>query len=252
MALDRALGAAPQRPDFFLQATAFLVRKERASEALRWIDEAARILPANREILLMKATTLEFARQTDDAEQLLNEIQKRWPEWSAVWVAHGIVLDTHRHYEEAREALETAVTLGARSPETYFYLADSTLRSGAERKDAAETAIRQALKLSPSDPWIQALAGRIAFARGEYQVAVDRQRAAIRLRPRLVEAHDGLAQAYNALGRKQEAEAERQQIATMQRVSANAGHSSSAQDEPPYLSSLLQGSLFQGKPLREW
>jgi tetratricopeptide (TPR) repeat protein len=239
-ALGQAMRASPKRPDLYLQAAAYLVRKGRAPDALRLIGEAARALPEDREILLMKATTMEFAGQTGDAEQLMNEIQKRWPEWSNVWVAHGMVLDAHRHYEQARQALETAVALDAHNPAAYYFLADCTLRSGAERKDAAENAIGQALKLSPADPWILALAGRIAFARGAYELAVERQRAAIAQRPRFIEAHRNLAEAYAALGRKQEAQAELEKTQAMERES-NAGDASG---EAPYLRSLFQGSLF--------
>jgi Flp pilus assembly protein TadD len=111
-AIEKALRAAPNRPDLYLRATAFLVQQGRAPEGLRVIEDAARRLPENREILLMKATTLDFSGQPDDAGHLLMEIQSSWPEWSAARVAHGILLDTHRHYEEARQALETAVSLG--------------------------------------------------------------------------------------------------------------------------------------------
>jgi tetratricopeptide (TPR) repeat protein len=161
-AIDRALDAAPARPDLYRQAVALLVKQGSASEALRVIEEGARKLPEDREILLLKATTLDFAHRPDDAGILLSEIQNRWPEWSAVWVANGILLAAHRHCDQARQALETAITLGARGPETYYFLADCTLRSG--RKDDAATLIKQALTLSPGDPWIQALAGRIATA----------------------------------------------------------------------------------------
>jgi tetratricopeptide (TPR) repeat protein len=233
-ALDQALHAAPEQPDLYRQAVALLVKRDLAAAALRIVEEGARVLPENREILLLKATTLEFAHRTGDAELLLSEVQNRWPEWPNVWLAHGIILATHRHYEESRQALETAVALGAGSPETYFFLADSNLRAG--RREAAEPLILQALKLSPSDPWIQALAGRIALERGEYQLAVERDRAAIRQRPRFAEAHASLAQAYAALGRKQESEAELAQAGTMQKTASN--------DEPPYLSILFQGSLL--------
>jgi tetratricopeptide (TPR) repeat protein len=235
-ALDRALEAAPKRPDLYQQAAAFLTKNGQASGALRLLDQAARNLPQNREILLMKAATLELAGQTGDAERLLNQIQNRWPEWHAGWVARGIILGTHKHFEEARQALETAVALGARSPEAYSYLAECTLRTAPKRMEAAEKAIRQALKLAPDDPWVQSLAGRIAFAKGEYATAVERQREAIRLRPGFVQAHQSLAQAYTALGRKQEAQAELERVRT-------AG----ADDEPSYLSRLLRA-----KPPRDW
>ena len=241
-AIDQALHAAPERPDLYRQAVALLAKRGRASEALRVIEEGARILPEDREILLLKATTLEFASRPDDAGSLLSEVQNRWPEWPSVWLAHGIVLAAHQHYEEARQALETAVALGARSPETYYFLADCALRVG--RKDNAETLIKQALKLSPEDPWIQALAGRIAMERGEYQLAMERERAAIRQRPRFVEAHNSLARAYAALGRKQEAGAELEMVKTMQKASSN--------DEPPYLGRLFQGSLLETTPPRDW
>jgi tetratricopeptide (TPR) repeat protein len=242
VALEQALHAAPERPDLYLQAVALLVKRGQAPEALRIVEEGARTLPQNREILLLKATTLEFAHRADDADRLLSEVQTRWPEWSNVWLAHGMILAAHRHYEEARQALETAVALGASSPETYFFLADCTLRAG--RKDAAEPLIRQALKLSPGDPWIEALAGRIAFERGEYQLAVERERAAIRQRPRFAEAHANLAQAYAALGRKQESDSEREQAGTMQKTASN--------DDPPYLSRLFEGSLLEEKASHDW
>jgi tetratricopeptide (TPR) repeat protein len=234
-ALDKALHAAPERPDFYLRAVSLLVKRDLAPEALRIVEEGARTLPQNREILLLKATTLEFAHRAGDADRMLSEVQNRWPEWSNVWLAHGIILATRRHYEEARQALETVAALGASSPEAYFYLADSALRAG--RKDAAETLIRQALKLSPGDPWIQALAGRIALERGEYPLAVERDRAAIRQRPRFVEAHASLAQAYAALGRKQESETEREQAVALQKGVSN--------DDPPYLGRLFQGSFWE-------
>jgi tetratricopeptide (TPR) repeat protein len=246
-ALDQALRADPKQPDLYRQAIALLARGGRAPEALRLMDEAARTLPDDREILLLKATTLEFARQSPQAERLLMDIRNRWPEWSAVWLAHGMILHTHQRYEEARHALETAVELGARSPETYFYLADCELHSGPSRKDAAEAAVRQALNLSPGDPWIQSLAGRIAFARGDYPLAVERQRAAVRQRPHFIEAHRQLAQAYGALGRKQEAESELAQVRTIRQGAPNAGQD----DAPPYLNRLFQGSLPKETSPRE-
>jgi predicted Zn-dependent protease len=238
-ALERALRAAPGQADSYRLAVALLVREGRAAEALRVAEEAARTLPENREVLLLKATTLEFVRQPDAAGKLLMEIRNRWPEWPAVWVAHGIILNTHQSYEEARQALATAVELGARNPETYFYLADSELHCGAARKDAAETAVREAVKLSPGDAWVQCLAGRIAFAKGEYALAVERQRAAVGLRPQFIEAHEQLAQAYGALGRKQEAERELEQVRTLRHGATGA----SAEDAPPYLGKLFEGRL---------
>jgi tetratricopeptide (TPR) repeat protein len=236
--LRRALELDSQRPDLYRQAIRLLTGRGQAPEALKWIDEATRKLPGNREILLMKATTLAFSQRGADAENVLQELQERWPEWSTVWLVHGIFQDTHGHYEEGRRALETTYGVGARDQEANYFLADAALRSGGAGKDAAETAIRQAMELSPGDPWIQALGGRIAGERREYQLAVERYRTAIRLRPRLVEAHRGLAQAYGALGRKQEAAGELEEVRR---------GSSSAEDSPPYLNEVFQGLGALGK-----
>ncbi len=115
--IDAALRASPNQPQSYRQATVFLIGKGRAAEALHTIDAGTRALPDDRELLLMKATTLEFAHQTNEALALLQNIETRWPEWSNVWLAHGIILNTHQRFEDARRALETAVALGARVPE---------------------------------------------------------------------------------------------------------------------------------------
>ncbi|HEY2015419.1 MAG TPA: tetratricopeptide repeat protein [Bryobacteraceae bacterium] len=234
-AFERALRTAPDRPDLYLDATAFRITNGDAAEALRTIGDAARRMPDNREILLRQATTLEFAHRQEEAGRALEEIQGRWPEWPAVWMARGMIFHSHQRYEEARQALETAVALGARGAETYYYLADATLRSGPEHHGAAETLIQEAVKVAPDDPWIQALAGRIAVEGGQYRLAEERLRAAIRMHPGFVEARRNLARVYRALGREQEADAEMAEIA----------RSTAREEAPPYLGRLFEGSLFR-------
>jgi protein SCO1/2 len=177
------LSLTPEQQHADYRARVEKAARENPGDALGLLDQAARILPQDREILLMRATTLERAGRTEDAERLLGEMQNWWPEWHAIWVAHGVILAAHQHFEQARQALETAVSLGARSPETYYYLADSTLRSAAGHSDSAEAAIQHALRQAPDDPWILALASRIAFANGDYQTAAERRREAVRLGP---------------------------------------------------------------------
>jgi tetratricopeptide (TPR) repeat protein len=68
-AINQALGKAPSRPELYRQATLFLIRNHRVPEALQLLDQAARILPNNPEILLMRANTLELAGETGKAER---------------------------------------------------------------------------------------------------------------------------------------------------------------------------------------
>src|SRR6185369_418120 len=110
--LDRALSTAPLRGDFYLRATVYLVRNDQKPEALRFLDQGVRLLPADREILLTRAVLLELVRKSAEADQVLGGIQARWPEWYPAWVAHGIILGAHNRAEEARRAFETAAALG--------------------------------------------------------------------------------------------------------------------------------------------
>jgi predicted Zn-dependent protease len=137
--------------------------------------------------------------------------------------------------------LETAVSLGARSPEALFYLADTTIRSAPDRIGDAEAAVREALKLAPEDPWIQTLAGQIAYKKGDYKTAAERQQNAIRLRPRSIEAHKDLARSYTALGRKQEAQAQTDIAQAIQKDSTDKA----AEAPDP-------GKLFETRPPQDW
>jgi tetratricopeptide (TPR) repeat protein len=117
-ALRQAFAGAPPRSDIYWEASGLLVRNGRISEALRLFERAA-----DSEMLLMKAVLLELDGQTADALKLLSEVQERRPEWFAVWVARGMMRAGQKVTDEARQALETAVALGAHSPEVRDVLA---------------------------------------------------------------------------------------------------------------------------------
>jgi len=241
-AVQQALAAAPKRPALYHQATLFLIKAGRLREAVELLDRGARLLPDHPELPLEKATTLELATKTDDAEAALKDIERRWPEWPNAWVASGIILDSHKQYEEAEKSLETAIALGARSPEAYFYLAESTLHAAPDRIDAAQKAITRAEELAPDDPWVRALAGRIAFEKGDYHTAVAELREAIKLRPNFVQAHYNLARAYGAMGRKQDSEAEAQQVAEIRQKFPHADEDATE----------VMQTLFQVRLPRDW
>ena len=82
-------------------------------------------------MLLMKAVLLELAGRSAEAGRLLNEVQERRPEWFAVWVVRGMLLAGQKLTSEARQALETAMALGARSPEVRDLVAG---KGGADLK----------------------------------------------------------------------------------------------------------------------
>jgi Flp pilus assembly protein TadD len=89
----------------------------------------------NRQILLLRAVALEQAGRGAEAEPLLQQMQNRWPEWQAGWLAQGIVLGRHGRRSEARAALATALALGTLSPEVRRYLDEITAGREAQPPD---------------------------------------------------------------------------------------------------------------------
>ena len=164
IAMRMALKAEPTRPDLYWEAAATMTANHRTDEALQLLDQAARSLPQEVEIPVMQAAVLELAGKTGDAEKLLTDAQHRWPEVPSVWAAQGVISLAHLHNDLARKDLETAVALGAHSPEVYYALAESSLRAGPEHLDAAESAIGQALKIAPDDAALRTLASKIKNA----------------------------------------------------------------------------------------
>ncbi len=131
-ALEQALRAAPAQSSLYRRACVLLMLHTRTEDALRVSGEALKALPQDRYILLLRAVVLEHAGRTADAGLLLGQIQNRWPEWPAGWVAHGAILGIHGDRRQARAALATAVALGADSPEIKAYL--DALAGGADGK----------------------------------------------------------------------------------------------------------------------
>lgn len=120
--LQQALQASPGQAASYLQACIFLLRKGRTEDALLVSGEAMKALAQDREILLLRAVSLEQAGHTAEARTILEQIRNRWPEWAAAWAADGIILGTHGRREEAMAALRTALTLGVNSTEIKVYL----------------------------------------------------------------------------------------------------------------------------------
>jgi Flp pilus assembly protein TadD len=129
-ALEQALRTVPRRTGLYLDACSFLLRKGRTNDALRVSGEAMQAFARERPILLLRAVVLEQAGRGDEAEPLLEQIQNRWPEWQAGWLAQGIILGRHGRRAEARAALATALALGTLSPDVRHYLDE--LSAGAE------------------------------------------------------------------------------------------------------------------------
>jgi tetratricopeptide (TPR) repeat protein len=122
-AIRQAVQADPARVDLYWQAAVIMLHNHRGADAVALLDQAAKAMPDEAQIAVLKAVVVDVSGKVAEALTLLSDAQHRWPEAAAVWVAEGLMLAAQQHFDEARKALETAMSLGAHSPETLQALA---------------------------------------------------------------------------------------------------------------------------------
>ncbi|MBZ5561443.1 MAG: tetratricopeptide repeat protein [Acidobacteriia bacterium] len=221
-ALNRGFDAAPTRPDLYFEAALFLIKHKQYHRAVRLLEKASRVLPDAPELQLTLAMAYDMVQQYDDSGRLFAQIESRWPEWSLPYELQGISLETRTRSAQARPLLETAISLGARDPNVYYYLASAITHHQPDNHDGAQEAIQQALKLNPDDVYIQSLAGKIAYMRKDYSTALEHLQAALRLWPDMVEARQTLSGVYKALGDKEKSIAELKEIVRIKQANPTA------------------------------
>jgi len=237
-ALNRGMLAAPTRASLYFQGASFLLKYGLRKEALALLDQASRMVPDEPELLLAQWVTLGLLSRVDDARKLLAKIQARWPEWDRPYLLNGILLEMQLKSAEARKALETAIALGANTPEVYYYQALAITHLNPEDVEGAENAIARAMALTAKDPYVYLLAGKISLARKDYSTAIRRLLVATQLQPRLIPAHYALRTAYTALGDEQKSAAELEEIKRI-------GAENAASDKSPF---SVEDFLFTVRP----
>lgn len=207
-ALNQGIRTAPTRPALYLQASGFLLKHKLYDKALALLQQASRILPDDRDLLLAQAVTLAVMPHDEDAQKLLAKMQARWPEWDRPYLLHGMILEIQLKSAEALPVLETAIALGANTPAAYYYQALAIMHARPDDLKGAHEAISRALPQASNDPYISLLAGKIALAQKDYPAAVQQLAQATHLLPTLIPAHYALHDAYRALGDEQKSAAE--------------------------------------------
>jgi tetratricopeptide (TPR) repeat protein len=205
-ALNRGIQLSPTRPDLYFQAALFLVKHDQVQQMLDFLARADQVVPNDPRLLMARAVGLAILRRDSQAAAVLSKMETLWPEWYLPYLVHGMVL--FRRPAEARPLLETAIALGAHLAMGYFHLALAIINANPEDVSGAQAAIREALALNPKDPYIQSLAGKIAYLGKDYPAAVDHLRAALAIWPDMVEAHERLSATYRAMGDKEKSLAE--------------------------------------------
>jgi len=237
-ALNRGMRAAPTRASLYFQAASFLLKHHMRQEAVTLLEQAARIVPDSKELLLAQWVAQTLAQHNIDAKKLLARIQARWPEWDRPYLLNGILLEMQLKPTEARRALETAIALGANTPEAYYYEALAITQAAPEDVEGAERMIERALGLTAKDPYVYVLAGKISLERKDYSTAIRRLLKATSLQPALIPAHYALRTAYQAVGEEQKSAAELEEIKRI-------GEKNAASDQSPF---SVEDALFTVRP----
>ncbi len=214
--LNRGFRAAPTRSDLDFQAALFLIKHEQYRKAIGLLEQAKRVVPDTSDLLLTEAIAYDLLRQPEDAQKILTEIQSRWPEWGEPYLINGIMLELGLKSTQARPLLETAISLGERNPKAYYYLALATTHAEPHNVEDAQKAIEAALRLTPNDPYVRALAGRIAYSRKDYTASVEHLTLALHSWPEMIEAHQALSTTYQAMGDRARAAAEENEVRRIQ------------------------------------
>ncbi len=222
--LDRCLALAPARPDLYHSATLFLLRNGLHRAAAGMLERAIKALPDDRELQLLNGVVLALLGRSEESRLLLVQISQKWPEWSRPYLVRGIVEQIEYHSEEAVSSIQTAMALGERGPEAYYYLGLALHQASPEQWKPALDAARQAIEMSPDDPWARILAGRISKQAGQYDAAVRYLKEAIRIRPDLAQGHYWLGSTYLASGKKADGQQEMAEVDRLQEVNPSRVH----------------------------
>ena len=214
-ALNEALRAAPTHADLYLQACSFLIKHKRFEECLQLLAQAEKQVPDSPELALARAVVLEMGNRTYEATQQLARMEAQWPEWPLPYVIHGIVLQSQHQAAEAKQLLETAIALGSADPSAYYHLTLAISDLTPNDNETAYKTISTGLKLDPTDPYMQAQAGKIALAMKNFPAALAHLQEAVRLYPDMADAHWLLANLYRVTG---EGEKQRLELAEVQRL----------------------------------
>jgi tetratricopeptide (TPR) repeat protein len=206
--LNLGFRKAPTRADLYEKATHFLLKHRMDAEALSLLEQATLVLPDDPQLLFLKAVALGIRNRSQEALELLGRIIARWPEWSRPYLVRGIMEENRARSDAALKNIQAAIAMGERTPEAYYYLAQARYHLNPDEPAPAFEAIRKAVELDASDPWAQALAGRLASEMGDHETAMRHLKEAIRLKRDFVKAHFWLAGTYRAMGKEEEANAE--------------------------------------------
>jgi len=155
---------------------------------------------------LLMGEALDGLHRTDEAIAEFKSAAQLDPKQPEVHFGLGYLYWKLRNFDEAKREFEAELALNSKHAQAQAYLGDIELESG--NLDAAEGLLLRATQSSDQIRMAYLDLGKLRMQRKNYADAAEAFRSAIRVDPAQSDAHFQLARAYQALGRKSEAEAE--------------------------------------------
>jgi tetratricopeptide (TPR) repeat protein len=181
--LTLAIQFAPTIEDSYLSLARILQASEKYQEAVQVLEEAQRQVPESPEITLALGSNLALAGKDRESAELLVHLLQRFPDRPEAYVR---LAEVYRSVGDQHMATQVLQTLGQREPDypmIHVMIAQSMLAESSIAYPAILEELAQAEKISPLDPEIYYLRGKIYNVVNQYREATDALRHAIELRP---------------------------------------------------------------------
>jgi len=193
--------------------------ESRFAEAVPLLEKVIALEPALPITYLQLGTALTSLKDFEKAVPVLRKAAEMRPDLTIPRYQLGIALFETGDIPGAITQLEVAVSRSPQWPEALFLLGTAYAR--ADRVPDAISKYKKVIELRPKHYGAYLLLGRALTISGDTEAAIAPLNKAIELQPDSAEPHRFLADAYDQLGRKQDAQRER---ATAQRLRGGNKH----------------------------
>ncbi len=158
------------------------------------------------------ANALYIKGETEKSLAILSEIEKQAPAFTQALFLSGKIYFMQGNFAEAREKWEKILKKKPYHVNTGKWLIRIYILE--ERHDIAEDLLLKLLEISPEDPDLLFLGGRLKKDEGKYLEAIEYYKKGFLFEERLIEAHLDMAEIYGMFGIREKAVAHLEKAAS--------------------------------------
>jgi tetratricopeptide (TPR) repeat protein len=203
-AADSLLSRSPTDAEGLWMRGLSLQKAGRTDEAVAVLETLLDAVPGQRSAVLLLSSLLSAREQWTDAARRLGTYLEGEPNDGEALLRRGIALERMGRFEEGTKILERLLTIEPTNHIALNYLGYMWLEKGY-RLDDAMAKIQKALELDPGNPAYLDSYGWGYFLRADYDQAISYLEQAVSRGGEHPEIRSHLGQAYEAVGRREDA-----------------------------------------------